>query len=165
MAAISSTAVSNAASLTFDGLLKPLILRTNCSDAARISSSVTGGAKLNSGLMLLHMSSPRTKLSPLPGTPAGRGIGVAEIDRRRGNRQVFEGERSGIPKPVHVSVRKPNDVARCKRGGRVVRKRQDACAPQRDPHLFRSGVTVPGVHRTGIDDDPRDREPRRRRIL
>ena len=53
--ATSSTAVRNAASLAFDGLLNPLILRTNCSDAARTSACVTGGSKLNSVLMFLHM--------------------------------------------------------------------------------------------------------------
>jgi pantetheine-phosphate adenylyltransferase len=37
-------------------LVKPLIFLTNWIDAARISSSVTGGSKLNSGLMLLHMA-------------------------------------------------------------------------------------------------------------
>src|SRR6185437_2851757 len=46
--AILSTAARNAASLAFDGLLKPVTLRTNCSDAARTSSSVTGGWKLKS---------------------------------------------------------------------------------------------------------------------
>ena len=54
-AATSSTARLNASSLAFDGLVKPLILRTNCSDAAWTSSSVTGGAKLKSGRMLRHM--------------------------------------------------------------------------------------------------------------
>src|SRR6267142_5817003 len=56
MPAISSTAERKAASLTCDGFVKPQIFRTNCRDAARISSSVTGGSKLNSVLMLLHMS-------------------------------------------------------------------------------------------------------------
>jgi hypothetical protein len=42
--------------LAFDGLLKPLTLRTNCKEAARISSSVTGGAKLKRILMFLHIS-------------------------------------------------------------------------------------------------------------
>src|SRR5437773_5175392 len=55
-AAISSTAATNASSLAFDGLLKPLTLRTNCNEAARISSSVTGGAKLKRILMFLHIS-------------------------------------------------------------------------------------------------------------
>jgi len=45
----------NASSLVFDGLVKPLIFRTNCSDAARSSSSVTGGSKLKSGLIFRHM--------------------------------------------------------------------------------------------------------------
>src|SRR5712691_11849972 len=53
--AISSTAEWKAASFDLDGLLKPLIFLTNCSDAARISSSVTGGLKLKSVLMFLHI--------------------------------------------------------------------------------------------------------------
>src|SRR5215470_12076988 len=53
---MSSTAAMNAASFAFDGLLKPLIFLTNCSDAARISSSVTGGSKLNSILMFRHIN-------------------------------------------------------------------------------------------------------------
>src|SRR6185295_5979948 len=51
----SSTATRNAGSLARDGLLKPLSFLTNCSAAARISSSVTGGSKLNRVLMFLHM--------------------------------------------------------------------------------------------------------------
>src|SRR5947209_19927834 len=54
--AISSIAASNAPSLLLDGLLKPLIFRTNWRDAALISSSVTGGSKLNNGLMFRHMT-------------------------------------------------------------------------------------------------------------
>src|ERR1700746_2142403 len=42
MPEISSTAAANAASFGLDGLLKPLILRTNCRDAARTSSSEVG---------------------------------------------------------------------------------------------------------------------------
>src|SRR5271163_4855420 len=53
--AISSTAESNGASFAFDGLLNPLIFLTNWSDASRISSSVTGGSKLNKFLIFLHM--------------------------------------------------------------------------------------------------------------
>ena len=55
MLAISSTAVINEASFAFDGLLKPLIFLTNWSEAARISSSVTGGSKLNRVLIFLHI--------------------------------------------------------------------------------------------------------------
>jgi len=55
VAVISSTAARNKASLAFDGLLKPVIFRTNWSAAARVSSSVTGGSKLNSVLMFLHI--------------------------------------------------------------------------------------------------------------
>src|SRR5262249_8018360 len=53
--ATSSIASLNASSLAFDGALNPLSLRTNCSDAARISSSVAGGSKLNSVLILRHI--------------------------------------------------------------------------------------------------------------
>ena len=44
--ATSSTARSNASALACDGFVKPLILRTYCSAAARTSSSVAGGSKL-----------------------------------------------------------------------------------------------------------------------
>src|SRR5262249_21078764 len=57
-AVTSSTAWLNTTSFAFDGLAKPLSLRTNCSDAARTSSSVAGGSKLNRVLMLLHMAPP-----------------------------------------------------------------------------------------------------------
>src|SRR5213082_2766731 len=50
-----STAARNAASFAFEGLLKPLTFLTNCSEAARISTSVTGGSKLKSVLMFLHI--------------------------------------------------------------------------------------------------------------
>ena len=46
-AATSSTARWNSASFAFDGSLAPLNLRTNCSDEARISAAVAGGAKLS----------------------------------------------------------------------------------------------------------------------
>ena len=55
-AATSSTARSKASRLACDGTLKPLSLRTNCSEASRISNSVAGGSKLNSVLMLRHMA-------------------------------------------------------------------------------------------------------------
>ena len=64
MEAISSTACWKAASLAFEGLVNPLILRTNWSEAARISGSVTGGAKLNRGRILRHMW---TKVAERPG--------------------------------------------------------------------------------------------------
>jgi|SRR5208283_2740098 len=54
-AAISSTAAKKRASFIFDGLLIPLIFRTNCSEDARTSSEVTGGSKLKRVLMFLHM--------------------------------------------------------------------------------------------------------------
>ena len=52
---ISSTAVLKTPSFFLDGEVAPLIFRTNWSDAARISSSVAGGSKLNNGLMFLHI--------------------------------------------------------------------------------------------------------------
>ena len=55
MPAISSTAARNELSFAFDGLLKPLIFLTNWSEAARISSAVTGGSKLKRVLIFLHI--------------------------------------------------------------------------------------------------------------
>src|SRR5215475_8802617 len=49
-------AALKAASLALEGLLKPLILRTNWIEAARISSSVTGGSKLKRILIFLHIA-------------------------------------------------------------------------------------------------------------
>jgi aminoglycoside 6'-N-acetyltransferase len=46
--------------LARDGLAVPLILRTYCSAADRISSSVAGGSKLCRVLMLRHMGSERS---------------------------------------------------------------------------------------------------------
>src|SRR6202035_4053590 len=63
IAEISSTAARKEASFTLDGLLKPLIFRTNWSEAARISSALTGGSKLNRGLMFLHITVVGCQLS------------------------------------------------------------------------------------------------------
>src|SRR6188472_3507004 len=52
----SSTARLKTASFALEGRLDPLSLRTNCSADARISSSVAGGSKLASVLMLRHMT-------------------------------------------------------------------------------------------------------------
>jgi hypothetical protein len=54
-AATSSTARLNASSLALDGLVKPLIFRTNWRDAERTSASVVGGSKLKSGRILRHI--------------------------------------------------------------------------------------------------------------
>ena len=50
-----STAARNGASLVFEGRLNPVIFLTNCSEAARISSSFTGGSKLKRILIFLHI--------------------------------------------------------------------------------------------------------------
>lgn len=55
MLAISSTAATNERSFALDGLLRPLIFLTNWSEAARISSGVTGGSKLKRVLIFLHI--------------------------------------------------------------------------------------------------------------
>ena len=54
-AVTSSTARSNAASFAREGFVKPESFRTNCTAAARTSSSVAGGSKLNSVRMLRHI--------------------------------------------------------------------------------------------------------------
>jgi hypothetical protein len=53
--AISWTAALNAAWLDFEGLRNPLTFLTNCSDAAEISSGVTGEAGRRRTLMLRHI--------------------------------------------------------------------------------------------------------------
>src|SRR5207249_2063106 len=65
--ATSSIARLNAASFAFDGALNPLSFRTNCSEAARISSSVAGGSKLKRVLIFLHISDARLKGSRYDG--------------------------------------------------------------------------------------------------
>jgi hypothetical protein len=62
--ATSSTEAWNAYSFAFEGLVKPHIFLTNCKDAARISSSVTGGSKLKRVLIYLHMGCPENILTP-----------------------------------------------------------------------------------------------------
>ena len=68
-AATSSMARSKTGWLAFDGAVKPLSLRTNWTAAARISSSVAGGSKLNSVRMLRHM----TPVYPSPARDAAGG--------------------------------------------------------------------------------------------
>src|SRR6202035_2127680 len=63
-AATSSTAARKAGSFAFEGLLKPLIFLTYWSEAARTSSSVTGGSKLNSILIFRHIPRPQFMESP-----------------------------------------------------------------------------------------------------
>src|SRR6266576_713721 len=60
-AVISSIPARNAASFAFAGLLKPLIFLTNCNEAARTSSDVTGGSKLKSVLIFLHIPITSTR--------------------------------------------------------------------------------------------------------
>ena len=55
-----STAAKNAASFVFDGFENPLIFLTNWSEAARTSSSVTGGSKLKRGRIFRHIRSGST---------------------------------------------------------------------------------------------------------
>src|SRR6267378_2154697 len=78
MPAISSMAAWNAASLALEGLLKPVIFLTNWSDAARTSSSVTGGSKLKSVLIFLHMIGPQKFCRPADRT-ANAARRVAEL--------------------------------------------------------------------------------------
>jgi hypothetical protein len=58
--AISSTARSNASSLTLEGFLYPLTFLTNCNAAARISSSVAGISAFRKVLMLRHIGIPNS---------------------------------------------------------------------------------------------------------
>jgi hypothetical protein len=95
IAATSSTAVKNNFSLPFDGLLNPLIFLTNWSEAARISSSVTGGSKLKRVLIFLHIGY-RPRWLPLPRSWLSifsRGLCLSSRPGERG------ASRSGEPRP------------------------------------------------------------------
>lgn len=61
--ATSATARANASSFARDGLVDPLTFRTYCSAAACTSSSVAGGSKLWSVLMLRHMVHPLASIA------------------------------------------------------------------------------------------------------
>ena len=67
---MSSTAALKVASFALDGLLKPVIFLTYCSEAARTSSSGAGGSQLKMVFILLHTGhghqTGRTRLE-LPG--------------------------------------------------------------------------------------------------
>src|SRR5262245_46712771 len=94
MRATSSMARSKAFSLAFDGRVKPLSLRTNWNEAARISSSVAGGSKLKSVLMLRHMSrvyrgdpQPSKRCDNPQGSKHGGDETTAVYETRRADRQ------------------------------------------------------------------------------
>jgi hypothetical protein len=76
--AISLTAAMNEASFAFDGLLKPLIFLTNCSDAARTSSAVTGGSKLKRILIFLHIRYDLKILKTLKPAPTKNISGLSD---------------------------------------------------------------------------------------
>src|SRR5580704_17466096 len=63
----SSTARMKAASLAWDGWVKPESLRTNWSAEAWISSSVAGGSKLKRVRILRHMADSIGHFARLPG--------------------------------------------------------------------------------------------------
>src|ERR1700730_11605715 len=82
-AVTSATARSNASALACDGLLKPESFRTNCSAEAWISSSVAGGSKMNTVLMLRHICS-----SFIPGTAHDRRSRFLPNPRTIGRRKI-----------------------------------------------------------------------------
>ena len=96
-----STARANASSFALEGLVKPLSFRTNCSEDARISSSVAGGAKLCSVLMLRHM---RISFSAHPTAASrafgGRGRRPSSRGRRSRRRAPSRARRRGRPGPA-----------------------------------------------------------------
>ena len=75
--------------------MKPLSLRTNCSEAARISCSVAGGSKLNSVLMFLHIGtdSGSSVAAPIIAGLAWKGLSGASARRdpsHEGDQQLVE---------------------------------------------------------------------------
>jgi hypothetical protein len=100
--ATSSMASRNAASFAFDGLLNPLIFLTNCSEAARISSSVTGGSKLKRVLMFLHMGVGPTAMLTLSGFGRGRAAIYGRVSKCRQRRASARSLSSG---EIRVRIR------------------------------------------------------------
>src|SRR6185503_5856344 len=94
-AVTSTTARLNASSFALDGLLKPLSLRTNCKAEARISASVAGGSKLNSVLMLRHMSLLRLNADALGGRGTRRRYCRRRLAFRREQRAEQHPEHDG----------------------------------------------------------------------
>src|SRR6185503_4249301 len=90
-AAISSTARAKAASLAFDGLVVPAILRTNCSEASRTSSAWTGGSTLWSRLMFRHMAAivPGWLAAAVGGHPSGGAVVAYRGRMRRASAPVM----------------------------------------------------------------------------
>ena len=90
IAVTSSTAVAKACSFACEGFVEPLILRTNCIAAARTSSSVAGGSKLNRVLMFLHtMDSLFPDIERHTDCPGRREL-EAELAVKRGGAFVSE---------------------------------------------------------------------------
>jgi hypothetical protein len=100
-AATSSTAAWKISSFDFDGLLKPVIFLTNCNEAARTSSSVTGGSKLKSVLIFLHIRG----LHSLKPSPTGVTLLGGSATPPGGEFRPFpswrrvSGRRSQLPRP------------------------------------------------------------------
>ena len=138
MWAISWTARSNAASLAFDGFVDPLTLRTYCSAAAWISSSVAPWAQVVGVLMFRHM----------PAT-------VADVSTRRSATTGCEGERGRrVPSAPSRACR---SVPRMhpSRSGRLSSEHAAVDIPssgpadlRRDPRIVRVAGTAEDV-RTG----------------
>ena len=98
-AATSSTARANAASLAFEGARDPLTLRTYCSDAARISSGVVGGSKLDSVRMFRHEDESFA--------PCGLAQPVVQADERLACRLLLAPDERGgeLPRATLADVR------------------------------------------------------------
>src|SRR5450755_4698054 len=69
--AISLIAARNGTSFALEGLLNPLIFLTNWIEAALTSSSVTGGSKLKSILIFLHIGLTLGRFDPRNSKPVG----------------------------------------------------------------------------------------------
>src|SRR3954463_16082669 len=120
--AIVWTARSKASALAWDGFVKPLTLRTNCSAASRTSSSVGGGAKFWGGRRLRHMhpgkrpttgARPRTSGHPpaalllqLPTCSAVRELGGVHVDVV-GARLLQDRVDRALLLAGHASLRRP----------------------------------------------------------
>src|SRR5262249_36254808 len=137
-AVTASTACSKASSLARDGFVKPLILRTYWSAAARTSSSVAGGSKLKSVWMLRHTGGLHEERSDRNGSDhdadRSHSSAAAAVELDRGRRAL---DVDGVVRPHVASQRvraaEQHEVVRVRELAAVAVLRLEHVSPQRHP--------------------------------
>ncbi len=93
------------------------------------------------------------------------GVRLAEVDRRRRDRQVNEQPIGGVAKTVEVAVLEPDHIADGERLGAVALKQQCSATLERDPNLFGVGMPVRRIDCPRLHGHPGDGDPARRGVF